>query len=255
MRKCHWCAALVLAVCVSNTATAQEATETETLGQISAAMSGVFPGMRFSIWDGAAGDLNEDGIEDYAAVVVLPDGKEGRREERLVVFAGASDGSYKPISLSGQFCEPEKFYNLSISTNTLFVQAVSYADSARAASFTLQFRYNAKLDDFELIGRKDDSVEYDENSSYRVSVNYLTKVIRLSRHLGKSYIKRSTTADGIEKIVKYSRRSGKHREAKTQFDNSMLFRLQGFECAGYSAPDTGVYIDEKFKVHNPKMMP
>ena len=171
------------------------------------------------------------------------------------MFAGASDGSYTPISVSGQFCEPEKFYNMSIEGSALIVQAVSYADAARAASFTLQFRYNAKLNDFELIGMEEDSVEYDENSSYKVSVNYLTKVIRLSRHLGKSYIKRSTTADGIEKIVEYSRRSGKHKEARTRFANSTIFRLQGFECGGNSAPDTGVYIDENFKVHARKVAP
>jgi hypothetical protein len=218
-------------------------------------MSAVLPEKRFTIAVDTEGDINGDGINDYAAVIVLSDGKEGRREERLVVFAGASDGSYKPISVSGQFCEPKKFYNISIGMNALIVQAVSYADAARTASFTLQFRYKAKLNDFELIGMEEESVEYDDNSSYKVSVNYLTKVARYSRYLGKSYIKRSITADGIEKIFKYSRRSGKHKEAKTQFYNSTISRLQGFECGGNSAPDTVVYIDENFKVHTRKVAP
>lgn len=253
MRTCHWCAALVLSVYVANPAIAQDATET--FGRIDAAMGRVFPGLKVSIWDGTEGDINGDGIRDYAAVVILPDGKEGRREERLVVFAGASDGSYTPISLSGQFCEPAKFYNLSIGKNTLFVQAIHNADATHAESFTLQFRYNAKLKDFELIGREEESVEYDENSSYKVSVNYLTKVVQYARHLDKKYIKQSTTAEGVEKIVEYTRPSGKLKEVKTRFENSTPFRLQGFECSANSAPDTGVYIDEKFKVHTRTVTP
>lgn len=253
MRKSHWCAVLLLSVCVSNTATSQDVVEK--FGRIHAAISAAFPEKRFSISEGAEGDINGDGISDYAAVVLLSDGKEGQGEERLAVFAGAADGSYKPISVSGQFCEPEKFYKLSIGRSALFVQAFSYADAARAASFTLQFRYSAKLNDFELIGMEEDSVEYDENSSYKVSVNYLTKVVRYSRHLGKSYIKRSVTADGIEKIVEYSRLSGKHKETETQFSNSTIVRLQGFECGANNAPDTGVYIDENFNVHTRKVTP
>jgi hypothetical protein len=253
MRNFPWCAALVLSVCASSTATAHDAVEKS--GRIHAAIGAVFPDSQFSIRGGNEGDMDGDGVNDYAAIVVLSGAKDGRQEERLVVFSGALDGGYKPISVSGQFCEPDKFYNISMEKNALIVQAVSYADASRAESVTRKFRYNAKISDFELIGREELSVGYDENSSYSVSVNYLTKVVRYSRHLGKSYIKRSTTADGGEKIVDYSRRSGKHKEIKAQFENSTIFRLQGFDCGGNSAPDTGVYIDENFKVHTRTVAP
>ena len=252
-QRCHWCAVFALLVCASDTVIAQDAVVQSK--RMHAAIGAVFPNQRFSIRQGTEGDLNGDGVNDYAVVVVLSDDKEVRPAERLVVFAGGLDGRYKPISVSGPFCAPEKFYNLSTVKNTLVVQAVQYADSTRMESFTLQFRYNAKLADFELIGGEEDSVEYDANAGYKVSVNYLTNVVRYARHLGKTYIERSTNAEGIEKIVQYARASGKHKEATAQFDNVIRVRLQDFECTGFSAPDTGVYIDEKFKVHRSKKTP
>ncbi len=229
MSKRHWWAALVLSGCASCIAAAQDVAEK--FSRIHSAIGAVLPEKSFSIWEGTEGDVNGDGVSDYAAVVVLEQ-KEGRREERLVVFAGASDGSYKPMSVSGQFCEPRKFYALSIGANSLFVKAFSHADAARAESFTLQFRYNAKLRDFELIGEESLGEDYESGSYYRVSTNYLTKTAIHSRHAGKRY-----------------------KEAKTRLNDTAILRLQGFDCSSYVAPDAGVYIDENFKVHNPKKTP
>lgn len=229
MSKRHWWAALVLSVCASGITAAQDVAEK--FARIHSAIGTVLQEKPFSIWEGTEGDVNGDGVSDYAAVVVLEQ-REGRREERLVVFAGASDGSYKSMSVSGQFCEPRKFYGLSIGTNTLFVKAFSSADSARAESFTLQFRYNAKLRDFELIGEESLSEDYESGSYYRVSTNYLTKTAIHSRHAGK-----------------------RHKEAKARLNDSAILRLQGFDCSSYVAPDAGVYIDENFKVHSPKKTP
>ncbi len=49
------------------------------------------------LW-GVVGDLNDDGVPDYAAVVDVRGEEGAEAEERLVVLAGAGDESYKLIS-------------------------------------------------------------------------------------------------------------------------------------------------------------
>ena len=215
------------------------------------ALDATFPGKQFDVWDSIDHDLNGDGIKDLAAIVVsFPE--HSAREERLLVLAGGVDGNLKLLSVSGVFCTANQFYQFSApqAGDSFEVKGVMSADAARSASFTFKFRYNAKLSDFELIGREQVSDEYDENSSYRISVNYLTKEVIHSRHLGKSYIERRTTEDGTEKIVEHSRRSGKHKEARTKFDIPVLFRLQGFDCLHWTDPADmpSLYIDEDFNV-------
>ncbi len=240
--------AVVNLACATATAHAQEPVEARTIKK---ALDALFPGMQFDIWGYINRDLNGDGINDLAAVVVsFP--TSAPREERLLVLAGGVDGSFTPLSVSGVFCTADKFYELSASPmgDSFEVKGVTSADATHSDSFTFKFRYNAKLSDFELVGREQLSDEYDENSSYRISVNYLTKKVIHSRHLGKSYIERRTTEDGTEKIVEHSRRSGKHKEARTQFDIPVLFRLQGFDCLHWTDPADmpSLYIDENFKV-------
>lgn len=245
----HWWAALALLTCLSDVFGAQDVAEK--FARIHQAIGAAFPEKQFWVWEGTEGDIDRDGIRDYAAVVVLEE-KDGGRENRVVVFSGMSDGKYKSLSVSGRFCEARKFYGLTIGVNTLFVQVFSHADSAGSESSTLQFRYNEKLADFELVGREDRSTNYDENSSHKVSINYLTGVAIQARHLGTNYIERRYTADGTEEIVQHSRRSSKHKEVKTKFNSTVLFRLQGFDCPRYLDEDPAailpIHIDEDFKV-------
>ena len=249
MKIYSFCLAIALLVCAKGDALAQ--TVGDRFSQINSAIAAIFPNRHFSIWVGTDGDLNSDGIKDYAAVIIL-DGSENRHEERLVVLAGTSDGNFKPLSVSGQLCEPQKFYNLDIRRDSLFVESVQNADASAKYGITLQFRFNSRLGDFELVGNETSSYEYDENSSYIVSVNYLTSVVKHSRYLRKIYFERRTTANGIEEIVEHSRRSGRHKEAITHFDSSVLFRLQGFDCSSDLDPAPAVYpsfyIGEDFKV-------
>ncbi len=220
----HWWATLAILACVSNVVSAQDVAEK--FNRIHAAISAVFPEKHFSIWEGTEGDLNGDGVSDYAAVVVLEE-KEGGREERLVVFAGTSDGNYKPLSVSGRFCEPQKFYGLSSGKNALFVRVFNYADAARSDSYTLQFRYNVTLKDFELIGEEGGEENHEDGSYYRVSINYLTKTVIHSRKSGKKK---------KEVVVRLK-------------SDSTILRLQGFECSGQGTAGN-VYIDENFNVQN-----
>ncbi|MFZ6818919.1 hypothetical protein [Undibacterium sp. Ji22W] len=251
MRFHHLFAYLIFAV---STAHAQEPSVARA-AKIQDAIDAVFPGKQFVIWNSIEGDFNGDGVNDFAAVVVSYT-TEGAREERLLVMAGGSDGRFTPLSVSGEFCKVDKFYNLSASPagKSFEVEGVGSADATHSGSFTFKFRYNTKLRDFELIGREDHSVDYDANSSYKVSVNYLTKEILLARQLGKNYIDRHTAADGSEKIIERTRRAAKLKEAKMRFDSSMLFRLQGFDCARFwdtdPAANPPLYIDENFKIQS-----
>lgn len=174
----------------------------------------------------AEGDLNGDGVPDLAMLLMGRKG-EGPKEERLFVLTGRADGRYQVLSVSGEFCHPSKFYNLEIKNNSLFVQAVYYADAARFSGFTLQFRYNAKTKDLEHIGEQQDDEDYSSNSSYRVSLNYLTNAAIHSRRAGKKY-----------------------KEARGRItDAPGVLPLNGFVCEGYGMTSSTVYLDESFKVH------
>ena len=179
-----------------------------------------------SVMGSTEGDLNGDGVLDLA-LLVTGHKDESPREERLFVLIGRTDGSYQVLSMSDEFCHPSKFYNLDIKNNSLFVQAVYYADAARLSRFTLQFRYNAKIKDLEHIGELQEDEDYSNDSHYRVSLNYLTRAAISSRRSGKKYkeVRGSLT------------------------DAPGVLPLNGFVCSGYGMTSSSVYIDDNFKVH------
>jgi len=210
-------------VCAAGASLAQD-TAAQRAAQLQAAVDTALPTKGFSIWTSAKGDLDGDGIADLAAVVVNLSG-EGPREERLLVLAGTPGGGYTPLSVSGQFCEANKGYNLEITATSLLVQGVWRAESSGMDSFTMQFRYNPKLRDFELIGREDLAENYDARSSYRASVNYLAKVAIYTRIAGK-----------------------KRKDLKAPLKQPAVLRLRGFNCGDESPMDPLVYINEDFTV-------
>ena len=213
--------AVLVLLCVGNACVAVGPTPAE-----QKALLAIAPEFRhLDLWVSAEGDLNGDGLLDLA---VLLTGSKGEvpREERLFVLIGRTDGSYQVLSMSGEFCHPSKFYNLDIKNNSLFVQAVYYADAARFSGFTLQFRYNAKIKDLEHIGELQEDKDYSSDSYYRVSLNYITNSAIHSRRAGKKYKEvrgRLTDAPGI-------------------------LPLNGFVCSGYGMTSSSVYIDDNFKV-------
>ena len=175
------------------------------------------------LW-GVVGDLNGDGVPDYAAVVEVKD--EVGAEERLVVLAGAADESYKLLSQSGTFCgagQNGKFYYLSVNANSLFVQAVWVAEGESFSARTMQFRYNQNINDFQLIGEEEE--QRDNGQDYKVSVNFLSGEVLFNR-IGER----------------------QHREVKAQLVKAPLLRLQSFECFSQDKLRPPIYIDEHFKV-------
>lgn len=184
-----------------------------------------YPDRQFSAWTIADGDLNGDGIADLALIVTAP--RDGvHNDERLLVFTGNSDQSWTPLALSAEFCHVRKFYNLEISRSALFVQAYMTEHSDAASSFTLQFRYNAKRRDLELIGREELSEEYAHQASYRISTNYLTGVVLHER-----------------------KEKSKRRQAKAQMPRAAeLIRLNGFDCLSYSEGEPQLHINDDFTV-------
>lgn len=168
------------------------------------ATSSNFPHLNF-IWANAEGDLNGDGIPDVAMVLTGRRTENDPSEERLFVLTGNPDGSYKVFSISAEFCHPSKFYNLEIAKNSVFAQMVEYADASRVSSYTLQFRYNAKLNDLELIGEETNAESYEEVSMERTSTNYLTGKVIHTTTIGN---KTKTTTERIDKSAKPTRLNG-----------------------------------------------
>lgn len=219
----HLLPALFLLGCVTSAFSKEDAAQRFLQGQSdvnAASLKG------FTMRGKTEGDLNGDGLPDYAAIVVGELDGDGGREERLVVLAGVANGTYKMLSLSGSFCGAAtngKFYELSIANASLFVRGVWIAEAERYSSVTLQFRYNSNINDLQLIGEEEESRE--NGQEYKVSFNYLSKA------------------------VIYSREAGKRRKSiKEQLINAPLFRLQDFICFSQDALKPNVYIDEKFNV-------
>lgn len=169
-----------------------------------------FPGRQFSVWTLEAGDLNGDGIDDIALIVTAPR-ENTQNDERLLVLAGNRDKTFSVLALSAEFCHVRKFYNLSIARSSLYVQGVLTENGAAGSSMTLQFRYNPRRKDLELIGHEYSSEDYRQNSSERVSTNYLTGVVHRERNV-KNKRKQSR--------VQMPRRAG-------------LLSLNGFDCLTY----------------------
>lgn len=119
---------------------------------------------------------------------------------------------YSVLSVSSEYCHAQKFYNLEIVGTSLLVTEVSRADSDGQVINTLQFRFNKKLNDFELIGRENIYESFQDGFYGRISVNYAT---------------------GNAKI--YEKRRGRSKPTKNEtFQISPLDRLNGFDCARHS---------------------
>jgi len=175
-----------------------------------AAIATLFPGKKFVEWTSAEGDLNGDGMKDVA-MILTHSPENGAMEKRLVVLAGVTPRGYTPLSVSGEYCDAQKFFNLEIVGPSLFVTEVHRADADSTVTNTLQFRFNKKLADLELIGRENIYQSFQDKSYGRTSVNYPT----------------GTT-------IVYERIHGRIRATKkSRFAVPPLASLNGFDCDKY----------------------
>jgi hypothetical protein len=91
---------------------------------------------------------------------------------------------YTLLSASASYCSAQKFFNLEAKGASLLVTAVDKAEDNASGNTTLQFRFNPKRGDFELIGRE--NVWNAGKEEGRTSVNYLTgKFITSERVKGR----------------------------------------------------------------------
>jgi hypothetical protein len=170
-------------------------------------VTAIFPGKKPFEWARTSGDFNDDGIDDLALLLVLPD--DSPDETRLVVFAGVPGGRYKLMSASSTYCKAQKFFNMEAKGTNLYVTAIQYADPNDIVSETLQFRFNRQVGDMELIGREDAWKSFIHESYDKTSINYKTgKVVTAKRYHGR---KRTTEQSSISVAP--------------------LVRLNGFNCA------------------------
>ena len=172
-----------------------------------AATAALFPNKKFSEWVSTEGDFNGDGIKDLAMILALYP-KDEPLETRLVVLVGVPSGGYLPLSISSLYCEAQKFYNLEAEGASLFVTEVHKADGNGTITNTLQFRFNKKLADLELIGQENIGESFQDNSYHRLSVNYPAGM-----------------------AIDYERVRGRIKVTKrTRFAAPQLARLNGFGC-------------------------
>ena len=150
-----------------------------------AAIAALFPQQTFVEWTSTTGDWNGDGVPDLALVLNEVNGPSDRPMEiRLVVLAGTPGGQYTPLSASASYCRAQKFFNLEVKGASLFVTAVDKAEGDALGTTTLQFRFNPRRGDFELIGKE--SVWTSGKDGGRSSVNYLSgKFITSERVKGR----------------------------------------------------------------------
>ena len=175
-----------------------------------AAVAALFPQRTFVEWNSTAGDWNGDGVPDLALILNEVNGpSDGPMEIRLVVLAGAPGGQYTPLSASASYCRAQKFFNLEAKGTSLFVTAVDKAEDQNSGNTTLQFRFNPRLGDFELIGKE--TVWTSGKDGGRSSVNYLSG----------QYI----TSERVKGRLKVSKE--KH------FAVPALAVLKGFDCDVY----------------------
>ena len=124
-------------------------------------------------------------MPDLALVLNEVNGPSDRPMEiRLVVLAGTPGGQYTPLSASASYCRAQKFFNLEVKGASLFVTAVDKAEGDALGTTTLQFRFNPRRGDFELIGKE--IVWTSGKDGGRSSVNYLSgKFITSKRVKGR----------------------------------------------------------------------
>ena len=180
-----------------------------------AVVAALFPNQKFVEWTATAGDWNGDGVQDIALILNEVDGPVDRPMEiRLVVLAGTAGGAYTLLSASSSYCVAQKFYNLEAKGASLWVTAVDKAKGEVSATTTLQFRFNPRRADFELIG-KENVWEVQSKEYGRSSVNYLAG-----------------------KFITYERTKGRVNTSKEKrFAVPSLASLNGFNCTTY---DDGV---------------
>lgn len=188
---------------------------------VMATIKAQFPERDFNIWSDAKGDLNGDGIPDLALVITASN-MESEREERLVVLIGNKDKSYSLLSASDEFCHVRYHYNLDVHKRSLNIRGFS---NLHGSSFGLQFKYNDKRKDLELI--MDDVIDESEdgNSFSSMRINYLDKKIIYSRKQNK-----------------------RHKEVVVKFAASEPRGLRGFNCGNYGEDlkERNFYIADDF---------
>ena len=176
----------ILAFAISLAAAVTSANaQTSAFARPEAAVAALFPQRTFAEWTSTTGDWNGDGVPDIALILNEVNGPPDRPMEiRLVVLAGTPGGQYAPLSGSASYCRAQKFFNLEAKGASLLVTAVDKAEGDALGTTTLQFRFNPRRGDFELIGKE--TVWTSEKDGGRSSVNYLSgKFITSERVKGR----------------------------------------------------------------------
>ena len=127
------------------------------------AAKALFPDHSPWLWTAVDGDLNGDGINDKAAIIVI-NPVDGYRENRLLMLTGTADQRYRVLSVSARYCDAQKFFNLDVKDGMLWVEQVNYADPTRWGAITRMFRVHPKHGDLEWVRSEIESHSDDDQS-------------------------------------------------------------------------------------------
>lgn len=159
----------------------------------------------------AAGDLNNDGIEDLAAILGSLDAPQ------LAVLYGSSSGRYRLGAISKNFCSARYHFVLTANARSIFAKTVH---DLGPSSHTYQFA--SRGNKLVLIGLEESNLENEQADGYGKSVNFLTSQVDYWRMTGL-----------------------KRKELKRKISKSPLIPLNEFDCENFVEPRG--WIDNDFR--------
>ena len=190
-----------------------------------------FPGHRFVIEDVVFGDLNQDGRDDLAALV-LTTGAEGQTESQrrmVAVYFAQPKGGYRHFATSGDF-RPLPFVTASAQIKKGLLLVTRSGTSGCCASWFENFRFKMRAGDLVLTGQKSsETTPGDQINDFGSSKNYLSNEAVFWRQVGK-----------------------KRQEVRRTLQTYPLVKLRDFDYEGYEKivpNERRGYIDENFVFH------
>ena len=181
-----------------------------------------------SVREFVLGDLNQDGIKDYATLIYTPTSIKDEATEQLqiAVFFGQKNGDYKLNAVSDNIYPHHRITEgLEIKNQSLYL---SRGGTNYDSVFNEVFQFKMRENNLTLIGETSSQVaNRDKANDFGKSINYLTGKVTFWRLMGK-----------------------KRKEVTKSFSIIATEKLSAFNYEKYSSKTLKVpqgHIDEKFK--------
>jgi hypothetical protein len=191
-----------------------------------------FPAHRFVLEDVVFGDLNQDGRDDLAALV-LTTGAEGQAEAQrrmVAVYVGQPKGGYRHFATSGDF-RPLPLVSTTVQIKKSLLLVTRSGTSGCCASWFENFQFKMRAGDVVLVGQKSsETTPGDQINGFGSTKNYLSNEAVFWRQIGK-----------------------KRQEVRRTLQTYPLLKLRDFDYEGYEQivpNERRGHIDENFVFHD-----